>query len=829
MAPLLQTVPSIQLNGNPSRTGCMLSPNPMSTPADCCICRDEFTSPASLPCGHSFCLECIGEYWRISESCQCPLCMAVFPKRPQLKTERTESEAEPLKAGEVPCDVCPSRRAAVRSCLACLASYCSAHLEPHYQREDLGRHLLVSVAKNLEDSVCRLHGRKLEKFCRSDRTCICATCAKTEHRGHHVVSVNKEAAKNKTKLKRRRLKLQQEIQEKLSVAEDAERTAGLHGGELPAELWVQTRKLVKQLEEEISELQERNAELEQLLQTEDNLHFLQRFLHSYMTATAKSVKDDCFLEKHLTCPICMETFTDPVTTSCGHSFCMRCLELSIASFQVDDACPLCKKHLRKAPKVNNVLRDIVQEVKNTLSQTFTGAAGEVPCDACTVPKKKAEKSCLVCVASFCSTHLENHYSAKRLKGHKLVEPVENLDTRACPTHGCPLELYCRKRQTCVCARCLDGDHGEVVSAEEEWQEKKNQIEDTKAQLQERIMTRKAKIDEINEALKSCKEHVGKEWWDIDALFTAVLDVVKAAKAEALNPLEDKLRLLNKESKNLKDELEDEINKLETTISKLNDISALEDHILFLQMYPSLSVQDVMKDWTYIELDTTLSFGSMRETATMIENIQQQLEKLATIELARFTKFEVDVRLDPDTAHRRLVVSDDRSKVRDGGENQEVADSPKRYDVLGSVLGVNALATGKSYWEVEVGSTNGWDLGVARGSANRRGRPALNPDNGYWVLVHFEECDVPKPFTAYAVMTAPPVSLSFKDQPKKVGVFVDYKEGIVSFYDVTARSHIYSFSKCSFQDELHPFFSLHMKNEINFEPLIISKINHTEMN
>uniref|UniRef100_A0A3P9QAG5 RING-type domain-containing protein n=1 Tax=Poecilia reticulata TaxID=8081 RepID=A0A3P9QAG5_POERE len=112
MAPLLQTVPSIQLNGNPSRTGCMLSPNPMSTPADCCICRDEFTSPASLPCGHSFCLECIGEYWRISESCQCPLCMAVFPKRPQLKTERTESEAEPLKAGEVPCDVCPSRRAA---------------------------------------------------------------------------------------------------------------------------------------------------------------------------------------------------------------------------------------------------------------------------------------------------------------------------------------------------------------------------------------------------------------------------------------------------------------------------------------------------------------------------------------------------------------------------------------------------------------------------------------------------------------------------------------------------------------------------------------------
>ncbi|KAM4714667.1 uncharacterized protein FYW61_019600 [Anableps anableps] len=737
-----------------------LSLNLMSTPPGCCICLDEFISPASLPCGHSFCLECIGEYWRISESCQCPLCMVVFPKRPQLQTEQmpqTENETEPLKAGEVPCDFCPAKRAAVRSCLVCLASYCTSHLEPHYQREDLGRHLLVSVAKNLEDSVCRLHGRKLERFCRSDRSCICTMCAKTEHRGHHIVSINKEAAKNKNKLKRKQMKLQQEIQEKLSVAGEMKLTASLHG-ELPAELWVQTKKLVKQLEEEISELQERSAELEQLSKTEDNLHFLQQATRKTsnssvliynqsnsidMTSITKSTKDDCFLERHLTCPICMETFIDPVTTSCGHSFCKKCLELSISSCQVDEACPLCKTYLRKAPKVNNVLRDIVQEMKNELSYKFTGAAGEVPCDVCTVPKMKAEKSCLVCLTSFCSTHLENHYSAKRLKGHRLVEPVENLDTRACPTHGCPLELYCRKRQTCVCARCLDGNQEEIVSAEEEWQKKKDQIENTKAELLQRIITRKEKIDEINEDLNSCKR------------------------------------------------------------------------------YPSLSVQDDMKDWTYIELDTTLSFGSMRKTTTtMTENIQQQLEKLATI---------VDVRLDPDTAHPRLFFSDDGSKMKDRGENQEVADSPKRFDVLGSILGLNSLTTGKSYWEVEISNITGWDLGVARGSANRRGRPTLNPDNGYWVLVHFEECDVPKPFTTYAVMTAPPISISLKDKPNKVGVFVDYEEGLVSFYDVTAQSHIYSFSKCSFQDELYPYFSLHMKYEINFDPLIISKIKHTEMN
>lgn len=174
----------------------------ISEPPMCCICLDEFTNPASLPCGHCFCLACIGEYWRIHGAYQCPLCKAVFPTRPQLKidqTLQTENAAVPLKAGEVPCDFCPAKRRAVKSCLVCMASYCDAHLAPHYQSEDLGRHLLISVAKNLEDSVCRMHGKKIDRFCRSDRSCICVMCAQTEHRGHHIVSINREAARKKVK------------------------------------------------------------------------------------------------------------------------------------------------------------------------------------------------------------------------------------------------------------------------------------------------------------------------------------------------------------------------------------------------------------------------------------------------------------------------------------------------------------------------------------------------------------------------------------------------------------------------------------------------------
>ncbi|XP_030018110.1 E3 ubiquitin-protein ligase TRIM47-like [Sphaeramia orbicularis] len=246
----------------------------------CCICLDEFTNPASLPCGHCFCLSCIGEYFRIHGACQCPLCKTFFPTWPQLKTDQTlhtERASAPLRAGEVTCDFCSAQRRAVKSCLKCLASYCDSHLQPHYQSEELGRHLLISVDKNLEDSVCRLHGRQLGRFCSSDQTCVCVMCAQTDHRGHRIISITKEAAKKKVKLKRKRMKLQQTLQEKLSKIEKLRLSMNLSHDD-QKETQSHHKELIKELEEDISELQMRNDELEQLSHVEDSLHFLQRFL-----------------------------------------------------------------------------------------------------------------------------------------------------------------------------------------------------------------------------------------------------------------------------------------------------------------------------------------------------------------------------------------------------------------------------------------------------------------------------------------------------------------------------------------------------------------------
>ncbi|XP_044038931.1 uncharacterized protein LOC122869735 isoform X2 [Siniperca chuatsi] len=210
-----------------------------------------------------------------------------------------------------------------------------------------------------------------------------------------------------------------------------------------------------------------------------------------------------------------------------------------------------------------------------------------------------------------------------------------------------------------------------------------------------------------------------------------------------------------------------------------------------------------------------SIGTLRATtSTMMEQIHQKLENCSSIELKWISKFAVDVKLDQTAAHRCLV-STDGKKVSNGGENQKAPDAPGRF---GSVLGINRLTSGKSYWEVVVSNKTGWDLGVARRDANCRRKLSLSPDNGYWVTAHYEN-------EKYAALSAPPVSLYLKEKPKKVGVFMDYEEGLLSFYNVTAQSHIYSFTECSFTGEICPYFSLHLKDGESADPLIISTVKH----
>ena len=178
-------------------------------------------------------------------------------------------------------------------------------------------------------------------------------------------------------------------------------------------------------------------------------------------------------------------------------------------------------------------------------------------------------------------------------------------------------------------------------------------------------------------------------------------------------------------------------------------------------------------------------------------------------------FAVDVKLDPSTAHPRLIVSGDEKEVQDGGGIQVVPRGAQRFDLYSCVLGRNRLTSGKAYWQVEVGDKLGWDLGVTTVTSQRIGRFVFEPDANYWVLTHYDG-------EGYAAMTAPPKKLALIAMPKMVGVFLDYEEGLVSFYDLTSSSHIFSFTACIFSGELRPYFSPHNELEES-RPLVITPV------
>ncbi|KAE8281189.1 Zinc-binding protein A33 [Larimichthys crocea] len=189
------------------------------------------------------------------------------------------------------------------------------------------------------------------------------------------------------------------------------------------------------------------------------------------------------------------------------------------------------------------------------------------------------------------------------------------------------------------------------------------------------------------------------------------------------------------------------------------------------------------------------------------------------ELKSVQQFAVQVTLDPDTAHPNLILSEDGKQVHHGDVRQKLPDNPERFDTCVNVLGKQRFSSGRFYYEVQVKGKTKWDLGVAKESIDRKGKIRLAPEEGFWTIW------LRKGYK-YEGIDNPSVLLSLKSRPEKVGVFVDYDEGLVRFYDVDTADRIYSFTGCSFTEKLLPYFCPYTnKDGTNSAPLIISPVNH----
>ncbi|XP_058872186.1 tripartite motif-containing protein 16-like [Acipenser ruthenus] len=294
----------------------------------CPVCLELLKDPVAIPCGHSYCMGCIKNCWDQTDHTgvySCPQCRETFTPRPDLcrntmlaevveELKKTGLNPPPAQSyagpGDVPCDFCTGRKfKAVKSCLTCLASYCETHVKPHYEGAAFKRHKLINAIGDLEQKLCAEHQRVLEVFCRTDQTCICWLCTDREHKSHNTVSAETERTGKQKQLGETQTEIQQRIQERLKetdemkkAVESLKRSACIEIKEsekIFTELIRSIEKIhtevieliganekaavnqaegrMKKLEQEIAELRRRNAELKQLSETEDHIHFLKNF------------------------------------------------------------------------------------------------------------------------------------------------------------------------------------------------------------------------------------------------------------------------------------------------------------------------------------------------------------------------------------------------------------------------------------------------------------------------------------------------------------------------------------------------------------------------
>ncbi|KAM7018830.1 tripartite motif-containing protein 16-like [Tautogolabrus adspersus] len=295
----------------------------------CSICLDLLKDPVAVPCGHSYCMNCIKSHWDKEEEKKiysCPQCRQTFPARPVLvkntmlaalveELKKTGLQAAPVDhcyAGpdDVACDVCTERKLkACKSCLQCLISYCKKHLQLHYDSPAFDKHKLVEPSKKLQENVCSRHDEVMKMFCRTDQQSICYLCSVDEHKGHDTVSAAEERSEKQRELEVSRQNIQQRIQDtekdvKLlqqeveAINDSSDKT--VEGSEkIFTELIrlmekrrsdvkqqvrsqqqtevSRVRELQEKLEQEITELKRRDAEMEKLSHTQDH----NQFLHDY--------------------------------------------------------------------------------------------------------------------------------------------------------------------------------------------------------------------------------------------------------------------------------------------------------------------------------------------------------------------------------------------------------------------------------------------------------------------------------------------------------------------------------------------------------------------
>ncbi|XP_058872392.1 E3 ubiquitin/ISG15 ligase TRIM25-like [Acipenser ruthenus] len=439
------------------------------------------------------------------------------------------------------------------------------------------------------------------------------------------------------------------------------------------------------------------------------------------------------------CSVCQEILKDPVIIPCGHSYCMGCIKNCWD--QIDHAgvysCPQCRETFTPRPVLcrNTMLAEVVEELEKTglnppPAQSYAGP-GDVPCDFCTGRKFRAVKSCLMCLASYCETHIKPHYEGAAFKRHKLINAIGNLEQKLCAEHQRVLEVFYETDQTCICLMCTDKEHKshDTVSTETE---------------------RKGKQQSL------CAP---PEAGDLPSI-TVNTDISFGAVRKAVSEIKD----------HIEDFCKGGLSKITKTV---NEIAVY-----------------------------TLGSRSSDRRLKVNEVAVYSMQAPEPRNRAEFIKYSCQLTLDPNTAYRKLCLSEGNRKVECRSETQSYPDHPERFDSWAQVLCREGLSGTRCYWEIEW-SGRGANIGVTYKGISREGRGhscALGRNDKSWSLFCSGSSYTAWHNNNHTIITDP--------RSPRIGVYLDFNAGILSFYGVSDTMTLLHRFQTTFTEPLYPGLGLY---------------------